>query len=95
MVADYPGDHARSITRYIDLHVARTGGGPFALDPRKRLVTFRAADFSLPPRWTVEFYRDPAEWYGLALVVLQASVRAVLAQAKTDGPKGEPSVSPY
>jgi hypothetical protein len=84
VVADYPGDHARSITRHIDLHVSRAGEGPFALDPRKRLVVFRAADFSLPPRWRIELYRDPSEWFALALIALTDACRSALDQAKAD-----------
>jgi hypothetical protein len=82
IVADFPGDHARSVTRHVTLHVADARSGPFKLDPSRRLVTFRAMDFALPPSWQVELYRDPREWLALALLVLEASVRSVLDGAR-------------
>jgi hypothetical protein len=83
VIADFAGDHARSITRHVDVYVAKSGAGPFALDPTRRLVVFRAQDFSLPPRWSVELYRDPTAWFGWTVLLLQQSVRSVLDRGRS------------
>jgi hypothetical protein len=94
IISEFPGDHERSIRRHVDLHVAAAGAGPFALDPKRRLCVFRAADFSLPPRWEVEFHRHPVEWLGLVLVVLQRAVSSVLAEAREGAAAPRPNAQP-
>ena len=46
--------------RYVDLYVAKSGSGPFAMDRRTRLVSFQAKSLALPPDWHVQVDRPCA-----------------------------------